>query len=44
LLELKDEDFVKNSKLYCFKGQFRKIIAKPTKVEFKILHHANPKE
>lgn len=43
-LELTDQDFVKNSKLYCFKGQFRKAIVKPAKADFKIISHMNPKD
>lgn len=35
---------MKNSKLYCFKGQFRKALVKPAKAAFKIISHLNPKD
>jgi tRNA(Glu) U13 pseudouridine synthase TruD len=43
-LGLQDEDFLKNASLYCFKGQFRKMIVKPNKVEAKLVSHLNPKD
>ena len=41
---LNQEDLLENSKLLCFKGNFRRMIIKPDYIEFKMIKHSNKKE
>lgn len=43
-LDLSEDDFKFNSKLLCFRGQYRKVFIKPANVSFKIIKHQNPKD
>ena len=44
LLDLEPKDFIENSKLLCFKGNFRRMLIKPDHVEHRIIRHEKRKE